>query len=871
MVAAERENLPDLSHVTVIVPTLYSVAPLTRALVAAAQCSALALPAFVTWPMFAERQAPAATSTPDSRRATLLYQALKSKPWFEEGDLWDLVRELLELFDELTLNTVSLGTETDFAERLARAYRAKTSLPLQFEARLVHELWFAMHETGDAASTYASQLAAAARHPKGPLYVVAPRALRTVERDFLIAYARHAEVHIILPTRALDETPIARMLDAAWSAVGDASPSLRERAAQARELGENPLKPRVQLLPASSLEHEARSAEAVILQALARGEEHILVVVLDRLVARRVRALLERSHVLVADETGWAFSTTSASTLIVRWLDCIANDFHYESVMDVLKSPFIDLGNDSNTSIFLFESAIRSHGLTRNLQLYRQAVDAAALPLLERLSAAQQPFEVKSQTLSQWLNALFTALDVLGASEALRGDAAGVQILSALHQLSHELREDTGLYPFHSWRAWLTRQLEQRTFRDADVESPVIFTHLATARLRDVDSAIIIGADAAHLPQRRAGSGFFNEAVRAELGLPLYEETIRAMEDDLFDLCTRAKQTWFSWQAQKNDDANLMSPWLERLSALHETAFGSPLIDADTLERAARRPAPRNEVIPSRRPAPALSPAQLPTRISASAYNTLLACPYQFFASYVLRLRRIEDIDAPVEKRDYGNFVHQILYDFHTAVPLVSALNQQTAGELLEQVSDKVFAAAVAQDPLVLGWLAKWKAQIPAYLDWQRDREQAGWRLSETETAKSRTLALDEATTITLEGRIDRIERDATGAISIGDYKTKAYAKLKRTFDAPGEDVQLSFYHALFDEPVDEVQFISIDKTVKAIIQPELDRQAPAAMERLRSLLLDMRKGAPLPAHGVTEICTYCEVRLMCRKDHWNE
>jgi ATP-dependent helicase/nuclease subunit B len=49
------------------------------------------------------------------------------------------------------------------------------------------------------------------------------------------------------------------------------------------------------------------------------------------------------------------------------------------------------------------------------------------------------------------------------------------------------------------------------------------------------------------------------------------------------------------------------------------------------------------------------------------------------------------------------------------------------------------------------------------------------------------------------------------------------------------------------------------------------DVRAAAADEhaRLRSVLSRVRADASLPAHGDDAACTHCEMRGLCRRDHW--
>ena len=87
-------------------------------------------------------------------------------------------------------------------------------------------------------------------------------------------------------------------------------------AAIARELAVEP--------PAHALcdgfEDEAWAAAAQVLDHLGRGERPVALVALDRVLVRRVRALLERAGARIADETGWKMSTTRAGASVMSLL-----------------------------------------------------------------------------------------------------------------------------------------------------------------------------------------------------------------------------------------------------------------------------------------------------------------------------------------------------------------------------------------------------------------------------------------------------------------------------------------------------------------------------------------------------------------------
>ena len=67
-------------------------------------------------------------------------------------------------------------------------------------------------------------------------------------------------------------------------------------------------------------EDEAWAAAAQVLDHLGRGERPVALVAQDRVLVRRVRALLERAGARIADETGWKMSTTRAGASVMALL-----------------------------------------------------------------------------------------------------------------------------------------------------------------------------------------------------------------------------------------------------------------------------------------------------------------------------------------------------------------------------------------------------------------------------------------------------------------------------------------------------------------------------------------------------------------------
>lgn len=880
LVRQEAPRLPDLTGVTVLLPHLRAAADFSRELGREAGLPALLLPKISTLRDWAE-SVPGQEPLPDSRRETMLYQVLRDGNWFPETDLWQVSAELRQLADELTRWRVALPDSwDDFADRLARAYRAKTNASLRFEAKLVHEMWFALARdsgTPDRESAYSLRLAALAEAAPGPLYAVGLEDLSPAENAFLDAYAQHQPVHRI---DAPKPDPIAQTLRAVWPA-GDAPP-LRQRASTASTAA---LNGRLALFGAHSLEQEAQAVDLKVRQWLVDGKSPIAIVAQDRLVARRARALLERAGVLVEDETGWTLSTSSASTVVRRWLDCLASRFYHLDLLDLLKSPFLLADWEParrKEAVYGLERLLRERSIVSHLNRYldaakrREGLDDA-VALLERLAAAQALFTRRARSLSAWLHTLNESLTLLGIQPGLEKDIAGRQLLQLLKNRQRELSHEPATFALAEWKQWLYRLLDGATFRDERIASPVVFTHLANARLRAFDGVVIAGADATHLPGKDAGQLFFNQSVREELGLPGRAADLARQERELVDVLADSGEVFVTWQARKDGEPNLLSPWFERLETFHRLSQGKGLRDDAFAARIAasqiaheQNDQPASSLAAA--PRPALPDTLIPAAISASGYNSLLACPYQFYARHGLHLNELDEVQEGLEKRDYGEFIHAILCRFHEIHPTITGGDDAALQAELAAITDDVFAAATEASYLSHAWSLRWKALIPAYLEWQRSRETVGWRVEESEAQRTRDLPLPDGRTLTLKGRLDRADGNRN-TFAVLDYKAQGVKKLKDKLKQPGEDVQLPVYALLHGGDVTEAAFVSLDRDgVESIpLEQDVSELGAAVEARLAELFDALHRGAGLPAQGLPEVCEWCEMRGLCRKDHWNE
>jgi ATP-dependent helicase/nuclease subunit B len=880
----------DFSTVLVFVPALPIAAELRQSLVRVA-ARPLLLPTFETlahWTQTAvipDIPAPLA----DCERLVLLHEALRERQWFDEGALWGIASEMAGLFDELTAAAVHLpDDESALTVQLERAYALRASTPLAFEARVVHELWRALSAAGrpDMAGVYRLRLARLAEQAERPLLVLldaAPEeALDPAEHDFLVRYAERQPVAVFHPApRGLATTPLMTALAAAWPENGAAVAPLRDRALDlAARLPCSPLSGRLQLVPAAGREQEAQAAVAQIAQWLTQGLRRIVVITQDRLTARRVRALLEREGVLVVDETGWLLSTSRAAAAIDALIETAAGGAYHRDLLDLCKSPYVfaDCAEDARkAAVFTLESAIRAASVRSGLPRFRRCLLASegeeqtlGIALLDRIEAATTLLRSRPATLPRWIDRLSKALEVLGAPPLLQADAAGKALLDLLATRRQELDGSSALFSFAAWRDWLNRELEAASFRDASVVSPIVLTPLNAVCLRRFEAVLLIGGDARQLVPA-AGGAFFNQSVRHELGLPTRSHAECELRRDLELLLATVPRVVVTWQSEQDGEANLLAPEFDLLATLHQLAWGDDLHHPPLPARREAQPEADSAPGASRRAAPIAPPALIPHRVSVSGYASLVACPYRFFARHVLGLGEMDEVSEEMGKSDYGALVHRVLERFHTHHPLIATLSEEEALAALQACVIAVFAPAVEDNFLAIGWRLRWEKRLRAYLDWQRGVEAAGWRWAQAETRVSRVLPLEGGEGVELYGRIDRIDTIGQGAASVSllDYKTQTATKIRQRLS---DDVQLPAYALLHGDAAQAAYVALDDERIVAVAagddEGSLMFDAAAQGERLRAVFNAMHAGAALPAHGAERECQWCEMGGLCRNKY---
>ena len=923
VVADHQGSLPDLGRAVILVPeALRRLKPqfveLRARLLECARAhghDALIPPLIATpWQLFLQRSGRALRTPSEHERNLLLAEALENNPGlFPRGGLWQTTGELLRFFDEVNeLSDAHDGDGAPFEQglrRLSEHWSAETEMLLA--------MWRAWNETAAAAgeqhARYRRELmdgGLLAEHEHAylcgldqltPCQSAWARKLEDEGRLTLLVHA-HARtrpsrpLHVNADATAGDDDAYANVLDRIFPAGGaPAGETLCERARDTRvRFPASPVAPRVRVFTPQTLDEHAWGLCLAVREWLHEGKS-VGIVSLDRRLTRRARAVFERHGLALYDYSGWELSTTSSVGALQNLLAIAGDEPATEEHVALMRSPWCEHSAREDLAQALHRAEqcdAQSDYPPRTARewiagLRKNSGCALAATIAERVIAATAALRDLAGSnrrglFSDCFDHLLAAMETLGMKGRFETDPAGERLLAELRDMHEAAAAQQTRGTFRAWRGWLAHGLENANFYPPPARRGVLLMNLRQSTLASFDAVAIAGLDKRHLPAA-AHTGLVNEKIRRELHLETREQR-DAFQFDLFRrLLEGAGTLLLSRQRTDGGRALEPSPWLRAIREFHRLAYADDLEDVRLarLARQAPRAAPPRPKAGAaaqiqQRPQPAAPRGSWPEPLSAAAHQTLVDCPYRFFARYALGLRKPRAAAAHWGAVEYGSHLHRCLQALHEDLPGLPGpmsrpwceANLAFALRLADEVVTAEFSRALADNRANRHWRDEAAAAVAWYVRWMirhfgRGRPPA----FKAEHTLGATLD-DGATRVALGGRIDLLAEDEAGT-HVFDYKSGRLPTGKAV--ERGEQVQLPSY-ALLAQDTCSVSYLGLRRGQRKSVSWDGDK-LDAVSERLRERLLAMRahydRGGPLPAWGAEEVCRHCDYYGLCRRPAW--
>jgi ATP-dependent helicase/nuclease subunit B len=522
-------------------------------------------------------------------------------------------------------------------------------------------------------------------------------------------------------------------------------------------------------LTSLTLDHPQEEAQVIALRLrslLETPDKVAAFVTADRSLALRVAALLRRWNIDVDDSGGTPLAFLPLGAFLDLILTAASPYAGYTDLLALLKHPLAACGlNPAACRKEAREAEIR----VRNLEEEDfQEIKKILRPLTDLWS---RPY-----TLSDHIKTHIEVAEKLAASDTQSGAMRlwqgehGEEIAAWMN----EWRFDTDGFPPFSGRdyAALFGSLSStKTIRSTRQTHPRLsILGPLEARLISADLIVLGGMNEGMWPPDAGFDPWMSRPMRKKFDLPSPEFRIGLSAHD-FGRLACAEEVFITRSLRSNGTPTVPSRFLLQIEAVLRAA-GLSDEGTDTLLpqepwRQWAHALDEPEIIKAcERPQPIPPLEARPTTLSVTEITTWLRNPYAIYAKHILKLKKLEELDAELDASDRGIMIHNALEKFTRAYP--DTLPADAEVKLLE-IGRTLFANDHG-NPRVKAF---WWARFIDIADWFCNEERMR-RLATKHFIKSEPKGKITVEGLTLTGRADRIDRAADGSLSIIDYKTGA-------------------------------------------------------------------------------------------------
>lgn len=549
------------------------------------------------------------------------------------------------------------------------------------------------------------------------------------------------------------------------------------------------------LLEAASPRDEARAIAMRLRQAAEDGTTAALITP-DRMLTRRVTALLDRWGILPDDSAGTPAQLTAPGRLLRHIAQLRVNGPTADALLTILKHPLCHSGADrgqhrlwtSELELFIRRKGIPYPDLPQ-LMAWKGADDAQDwLAWIDRclLQPTCTGFHQIDDHVAQHIaqaEAICAGSSSDDASE-LWNRKAGETCRKAFDTLI-ENAGFGGAVTARDYADLVDNLLRGEEVRDRDAPHPhILIWGTIEARVMGADLVILGGLNEQSWPDAPPADPWLNRRMRQQAGLLLPERRIGLSAHD-FQQAIGAKDVWLSRAVRSEDAETVPSRWLNRLTnllrGLPETG-GQAALEAMRdrgnawlrLGRVLEKPIPAPQ---AERPSPIPPVSARPNELSVTNIEKLIRDPYAIYASKILRLQQLHPIQHAPNPMHRGTVIHKV---FEIFVSNTAQHNDLLSEDTLSEIARKILDAEVPWPTDRI----QWRVRIEKIARWFIENERARQASARPALFEAQG-AIDIASPpFRITAKADRIDLNDRAEAFVYDYKTGT---------APSKDRQLFF------------------------------------------------------------------------------
>ena len=595
----------------------------------------------------------------------------------------------------------------------------------------------------------------------------------------------------------------------------------------------------------------------------------------------------------------------SALDLIFEFVE---SGFTRASIIALLRSPHFRfehesrrIGQESVSALDRLLSEKRYLGTVERLaELEATAAaedeDGARLALHAALTAATMlvPLAAAAPASAQFrcLIGFLDAYDIVhDVSRLRRGRAAVRGVITAL-AAAHEAHDDAPV-GIADMAAGVRRWIEEQTFLPDTGGAGIQLLDDQAARYGEFDDIALVGLIEGEWPDRPSRNIFYPNSLLAALGWPTEKDRRRAAEARFLELL-QSPFTRVTVSTVSLDDEALVEPstFVDEITRAGLSATPVECQDEAVAEQALDSEA---EGWTSMRATRSLHDAAefhgrvgpIAQRVwSVSSLETYLACPFKFFAQYILKLEEEPEDEEVMDPRRRGQFVHDVFEAFfgrwrqggHQAVTpetigTARAVFHEVVEESLDRLSDT--EAALERTRLLGSSAAVGLGEAAFHMEAERPVPVVDRLLKRKLRGEFEFATADGVRRLSLSGKPDRIDLLADGTFCVIDYRLGWPPNKARAF-------QLPIYGVCAEQSLDgylgrrwtlgELAYLAFEGPNRVVRLSGSDAERLRVLRDAQQRLVDtveaIQVGRFPPAPDDVYRCETCTYAAVCRKDY---
>lgn len=513
----------------------------------------------------------------------------------------------------------------------------------------------------------------------------------------------------------------------------------------------------------------------------------------DRMLARQVAGELRRWNIEIDDSAGTPLFNKAVGVYLRLTAEMVMENFSPVSLMSALKHPLMSGGKkiaDFRGNVRQFERRYLrgprpSAGLYgyEKIMAHESGQDDELYEWWCSIQKTIEPFDAlmakPDVTFEEMLLAHIEMAENLAATDEISGDKrlwkgddgeAAATLIEDLQQAAPYMRN----FNSNQYAALFEQFMKPVTVRSKYGQHPRLnIWGPLEARLQHADLMILSGLNEGNWPPDAGDDPWMSRPMRKDFGLPGLEQKIGLSAHDFVQTAS-AKNVVITRSEKQDGTPTVKSRWLNRLHAIigdehHQKESEKWLSFYKEIDSPA-------ETIIIKSPAPTPPIASRPRKLSVTRIQQWMQDPYGIYASKILKLKKLDELDQDPGAIDKGIILHDIFDDFMNEYD--DHLPDDAYLKLLD-IGKNYFKEKIDRPTVRTFWWPRFKQIAKWFVDNEAERRETIKTLA-TETVGQVKLKGLVGGEFTLDATADRIDLLPDGSLNIIDYKTGGSPKINQ-------------------------------------------------------------------------------------------